>query len=105
MFNRSDAVTFGNVISGTGSVFQVGSGTLTLPNANTYNGGTTLLTGCLVYGNGAAFGSGTLTLAGGTLAEGVNLVTLNNAIFVGSGDNTYVTVSNGTYTDIKFGGA
>ena len=36
IFNRSDAVTFDNVISGSGSVSQTGPGTLTLTADNTF---------------------------------------------------------------------
>ena len=38
-FNRSDAIIFGGVISGAGTLRQEGSGTLTLTGANTYTGG------------------------------------------------------------------
>jgi autotransporter-associated beta strand protein len=48
VINRSDAVTLANVISGTGSVRQNGSGTTTLTGANTYSGGTTVSAGRLV---------------------------------------------------------
>jgi autotransporter-associated beta strand protein len=41
-FNRSDDVTYGGVISGTGSLTQAGSGQLTLTGTNTFTGGTTV---------------------------------------------------------------
>jgi len=47
IFNRSDNVTFSNVISGTGSVAQNGSGTLTLTRATTYSGGMLISAGTL----------------------------------------------------------
>jgi autotransporter-associated beta strand protein len=70
-FNRSDAVTFAGVISGSGAVAQIGAGTLTLTGANSYAGGTTIGAGASLQvasdGNlGAATGS--LTLIGGILA-------------------------------------
>ena len=40
VFDRSDAVTFGGAISGSGSVAQNGTSTLTLSGANSYSGGT-----------------------------------------------------------------
>jgi outer membrane autotransporter protein len=56
-FNRSDVVTFGGVISGTGSVHQNGTGTTIFTGANTYGGGTTINSGILQLGNGGATGS------------------------------------------------
>src|SRR5690606_41904471 len=50
-FNRSDAVGFAGVISGTGSLTQAGSGTTTLTGTNTYSGGTTISAGTLSIGN------------------------------------------------------
>jgi len=49
---------------------KVGAGTLSLSQANTYTGGTTLSAGTLLFGNNSAFGTGTLTLNGGTLKAG-----------------------------------
>ncbi len=71
-FNRSDAYTYAGVISGTGSVQQKGTGTLTLSNtSNSYTGGTTVSSGTLDISNNGnnqcTIGTGTLTLAGGTV--------------------------------------
>ena len=57
IFNRSDALTYGGVISGTGSLTKSGAGTLTLTGANTYTGGTTISAGTLQLGNGGTTGS------------------------------------------------
>ena len=40
VFDRSNALTYGGIISGTGSVTQAGTGTLTLSGTNTYTGAT-----------------------------------------------------------------
>jgi outer membrane autotransporter protein len=56
-FNRSDAVTFDGVVSGTGNLQQNGSGTTILTGANTYTGGTTISAGTLQLGNGGVAGS------------------------------------------------
>lgn len=49
-FNRSDDVTFGGVISGTGTVNKLNSATLTLTGANAYTGATTVAAGTLRTG-------------------------------------------------------
>ena len=49
-------VTFGGVISGTGSLTQLGTGITTLTGANTYTGGTTISAGTLEIGNGGTTG-------------------------------------------------
>ena len=41
VFDRSDAVTFAGTISGTGTLAQIGTGTLTLSGINSHTGGTT----------------------------------------------------------------
>ena len=57
VFNRSNALTYAGVISGTGTVTKSGAGTLTLTGANTYAGGTTISAGTLSLGNGGTTGS------------------------------------------------
>jgi fibronectin-binding autotransporter adhesin len=68
-FNRSDSVSFGGVISGTGAVRQSGSGTTTLTGVNTYTGGTFLDGGTLSVGSDANLGgaAGALNFNGGVL--------------------------------------
>ncbi|WPB83927.1 autotransporter domain-containing protein [Sediminicoccus rosea] len=56
-FHRSDAVSMAEAISGTGSLVQMGPGTLTLTGANTYAGTTTIAGGTLRVGDGAASGT------------------------------------------------
>ena len=75
-FNRSDIVTQGThfstaAISGTGTLAQIGSGTLVLNAANTYTGGTTLNAGTIQLAAANALGtSGNITFGGGTLQYG-----------------------------------
>jgi fibronectin-binding autotransporter adhesin len=57
-FNRSDAVTIGSVIAGTGSVTQAGVGSTTLTGVNTYSGNTTIASGTLALGGSGQLGSG-----------------------------------------------
>lgn len=66
-FNRSDAVSFAGVISGSGDLEQAGTGTLTLGGANSYTGGTTVSAGTLRIGGGGILAStGALVVNGGT---------------------------------------
>lgn len=57
VFNRSDISTYGGIISGTGSVVQVGTGRQILTGDSNYNGGTTITSGTLQLGNGGTSGS------------------------------------------------
>ena len=67
VFDRSNLFTYGGVISGTGSVQQIGSGTTVLTNINTYNGATIVSAGTLSV-NGSIASSSLLTVnAGGTV--------------------------------------
>jgi outer membrane autotransporter protein len=56
-FDRSDGVSFGGTVSGTGAVNQIGTGTTILTASNTYTGGTTISAGTLQLGNGGTSGS------------------------------------------------
>ena len=82
-FNRSNALTVANVISGTGTVVQAGAGTTTLTGANTYSGTTTITAGTLQVGSGGTTGQlGTgAVVDDGTLAiNRSNAITVANAI-------------------------
>ena len=56
IFNRSDALTYGGVISGTGTFTKSGAGNLILTGTNTYTGTTTVSAGTLSV-NGSLAGS------------------------------------------------
>ncbi|MCG3471379.1 autotransporter outer membrane beta-barrel domain-containing protein [Xenorhabdus bovienii] len=56
-FNRSDKTTYHHIISGTGSVHQVGSGTTIFAEANTYTGETKVESGTLQLGDNGTTGS------------------------------------------------
>ena len=56
VFNRSNSYTFSGLVSGTGGVTQLGSGTTILTADNTYTGGTTISAGTLQLGAGGATG-------------------------------------------------
>ena len=55
-FNRSDVHTFGGVISGSGALTQIGTGTTILTSHNTYSGGTVITAGVLQVGDGGTSG-------------------------------------------------
>src|SRR5271157_4787259 len=113
-FDRSDSVTFGGAISGTGSVVKLGPGTLTLTGANTYTGGTMISAGILQIGNGGTTGSiagnviDNAVLAfdrsdsvtfGGAISGTGSVVNLGPGILTLTGTNTYsggTTISAGT---------
>ena len=52
-------------ISGEGGLFKEGAGTMTLTGANSYGGGTLVVTGVLAITHGQALGSGPVTVAAG----------------------------------------
>jgi fibronectin-binding autotransporter adhesin len=72
------ATTFSGTISdrslanpeAVGSLAQVGAGSLTLTQSNSFTGGATLSGGAVVAGSPAALGAGPVTLNGGTLQSG-----------------------------------
>ncbi|MFC0691407.1 autotransporter outer membrane beta-barrel domain-containing protein [Paraburkholderia humisilvae] len=77
-FNRSDVFTFDNVISGTGGVNQIGTGTTILTAANSYSGGTNVMAGTLAVGDAAhtnaTIGSGLTTVSAGATLGGYGTV-------------------------------
>lgn len=76
--NGSTTLTLANVIAGTGSLTQSGTGTLALTAANTFSGATLANAGTLALGDVNALQNSTLTTA-----------TAGNVTFTLSGANTY----------------
>lgn len=74
-----------------------GSGVVTLNSTNTYSGGTTINAGTIVLTapNASTFGTGPITLAGGTVQHYVG-ATLSNAITVQAGTTSYFQANSGT---------
>ncbi|MEJ1972491.1 MAG: autotransporter-associated beta strand repeat-containing protein [Lacunisphaera sp.] len=93
-FNRSNALTYGGVVSGTGSVVKLGSAsTLTFTGDNTYTGLTTIGAGTLQLGDGGTTGS----IAGNIVDNGTLVFNRSNAL-------TYGGIVSGTGTLAKAGG-
>jgi autotransporter-associated beta strand protein len=81
VFNRSDNLTYGGVISGTGGTFaKAGAGTLILTNANSYTGATTVSAGALRASNNTALG----TVAGGAVVANGAALELEGGITIGA---------------------
>jgi len=92
VFDRSDALAFGGVIEGPGSVTKRGAGTLTLTGSNAWTGGTTIMAGTLQLGDG--------TITTGLLGDVANDATVifNPAAAVG-----YAGAITGTGSLVKLG--
>jgi len=68
VFNRSEALTYSRLISGSGTLVNEGLGTVTLTGTNTSTGNTVLQSGTLSLGSAGALGSsGTISFTGGAL--------------------------------------
>jgi len=76
VFNRSDALTFGGLFSGTGSLTQAGTGTTILTADNSYSGGTRIVNGTLQLGDGGTSGS----ILGGVANEGTLVFNRSNLL-------------------------
>ncbi|PUA77333.1 hypothetical protein DB771_08575 [Burkholderia sp. AU29985] len=98
-FNRSDTVSFGGTISGSGALAQLGTGTTVLGGNNTYLGGTTVNGGTLQVAGDANLGdaSGSLSFGGGTLRNTADFASAR-AITLNAGGGTFQTTGNLTLT-------
>ncbi|MGA2034959.1 MAG: autotransporter-associated beta strand repeat-containing protein, partial [Thermoguttaceae bacterium] len=86
---NNDSLTLAGLVSGSGGLTKIGSGTLTLTNtgnsAGGFTGGTTLAGGTLQYNSSSAVDPGSIVLAGGNLllnfgAGGGNVATSADAV-------------------------
>ena len=95
IFNRSDTVTFANVISSTGAVLQSGTGTVIFTGDNTYTGGTTISAGTLQLGDGGTTGliTGDVTNDSNLIFNHSDVVTFANVV---SGTGTLTQSGTGT---------
>lgn len=86
------------IIGGAAFLLKTNTGNLTLSAANSYTGGTFISGGTLTIENAAAFGTGPVTLSGGTWAMGT--LTPNNPIIVAA-DSTITGGHSGGNHGIK----
>ncbi len=105
-FNRSNNITVGNLIRGTGSINQNGSGMLTLSGINnSYSGSTVINSGTLAVGSDSALGSSLLNFNGnnGVFRSANNFTrSLGNEIVFGGTTATFGGEGSG---DLIFNGA
>ena len=103
VLNRSDAVTIGNAISGSGDVTQAGPGTSTLTASNSFRGTASASAGQLVVGSTFALGSALLNYSDKVFfASGITSYTLGGltggndfAMTNAGGSALALTVGNG----------
>jgi len=114
VFNRSDALSYAGVISGTGSVTKNGAGTLTLTANNTYTGATIINEGVLAFSNPGNLGTlgNPIVFNGGTLrylapssfiARSVSLLAGGGSIDTNGFSVEYRGVASGTGALTKIG--
>lgn len=116
VFNRSNALAFGGVISGSGTVTKSGAGTLTLSGSSTYTGKTAVTGGGIsinsignVNGGASALGNpdsvanGTIDLAGNLSYTGATAAT-DRRLNVGNGAAT-ATIDNAGSGRLTLNGA
>ena len=73
-FNRSDIVTFGGAIFGTGSVMQTGSGATILTGPNSYSGATNVTAGTLLVNGNQSGAMGLTSVASGATLGGAGTI-------------------------------
>ncbi|MDR3110279.1 MAG: autotransporter-associated beta strand repeat-containing protein, partial [Planctomycetaceae bacterium] len=111
-FDRSNDLTYGGVLSGTGNVIQAGAGTLMLSGTNTYTGTTAVNAGKVVVNNISALGTGSVSVgaSGATLDVNgnsvTNAITLNGGSLVNDNTTTSATLAGATLgANSKVGGS
>ncbi len=92
---NSNASSYANIISGTGSLTKRGTNTLTLTGANTFTGNTTISAGTLNMGANRISGSPTIFIGdGATLQSSAGLTLSASQAITGTGTSGFVTTSN-----------
>jgi len=98
VFDHTDDILVTNQISGTGSLTQAGTGTLTVTNVNTYSGGTWVENGgTLAVQDSHALGNGGLNLIDGTLKLSETTIYVGGSYTQGADGTLEITIG-GTNT-------
>ncbi|QJE94768.1 beta strand repeat-containing protein [Luteolibacter luteus] len=105
--NRSNDLSYGGLISGSGIVSKRGTGVLTLTGANTFSGGLNIYNGTLIAGD-VNIGSGPLVMGPGTANVNTLSVTggtIDNDIYFSNGGtgNKIINLASG-YLDATLSG-
>ena len=105
-FNRSDALAYSGIISGSGSVSKLGAGTTTLSGANTFGGGTTISAGTLKAGNATALGAGAVSVTNGAALDlnGQTLTSTGGLTLNGTGISSSGALLNSSTTGATYAG-
>ncbi|MDQ8728877.1 autotransporter-associated beta strand repeat-containing protein [Bradyrhizobium sp. LHD-71] len=103
-FDRSNDLSYGGTISGSGALAKFGAGRLTLTGTNTYSGGTTINAGTVAISSNANLGnvSGGLIFNGGAL-ENTSAFTMARAITLEAGGGAFNAAADLTVTSIISG--
>ncbi|MHA4838718.1 autotransporter-associated beta strand repeat-containing protein [Sphingopyxis sp. MSC1_008] len=83
-FNRADAVTFAGLISGSGGVDHIGSGTTILTGGNSYAGATNVTAGTLLVNGNQSAATGLTSVASGATLGGTGIIGGNVVIADGA---------------------
>lgn len=115
VFDRSDAVTVANGLSGAGSLRQSGAGTLTVGGANSYSGGTVIDSGRTLkaaggLGSGAVVNNGTMvydrsgwTTFANNISGSGSLDVANTGWHTFTGSNSYTGTTRVRGTEVTLG--
>jgi len=96
--NRTYSVVLADTAQGALGLIKLGGNTLTLDQANTYTGGTTLFGGTVKVSNDSALGTGLITInGGGFTGVGGGVTIANDVNFAGDSTNNNVLTSSITF--------
>lgn len=101
-------LTLSNTLTGSGQLTKTGPGQLDLATANNFSGGAAVTAGSARFDDNAGFGTGVVTLNGGTngatLQFGINGGTLNNTLNIVGTNNFTVNNANNTVSGMTGSG-